>query len=77
MTSKKNIIYRPSWLDSRRRSDAEAARLLFGEEKHLIWIIRNIIEQFHFNLIGKYATENNLLERTTLILDVLLILHIH
>lgn len=39
MTSKKNIVYPPSRLDSRRRSDAEAARLLFGEEKYLIRII--------------------------------------
>jgi len=44
MKSKKNIIYQPLRLDSRRRSDAEAARLLFGEEKNLIRIIRNILE---------------------------------
>lgn len=36
MTSKKNIVYRPSRFDSRRRSDAEAARLLFKEEKLIL-----------------------------------------
>lgn len=63
MTSKKNIVYRPSWLDSRRRSDAEAARLLFGEENYLTWIIKSILEQFHFNSIEKYAVENNFFQR--------------
>lgn len=37
MTSKKNIIYRPSRFDPRRRSDAEATRPFFQEEKkHLV-----------------------------------------
>lgn len=71
--SKKNIVYRPSQFDSRRRSDAEAARLLFGEEKHF----RNILEQFDFNLIEKYAVKSNFRKNVIimLILNILLILY--